>query len=177
MVTAQVTNNSFQKALPGFEYDTYKVGDSELRIPWRVLEETLAVDAETIHARFMSAIDEAVVCAVKGDGAPRARLPRGPATLVDGWTPGQFALLGVDFILGDDGDVYLIEFSKAPGIRDVPPFLEAQNRPLMTEALDLVLAARRHWIESDEAADASGASLRCALKPVAREWRLLPSCA
>ena len=61
---AHVTNNSFQKELPGFEYATYKVGDKELRIPWPALDETLAaktgVGAGEIHGRFMAAILDAV---------------------------------------------------------------------------------------------------------------------
>ena len=48
----------------------------------------------------------------------------------------MFSLLGVDFLLGAGGEPYLIEFSKAPGIRDVPPFLGEQNRALMRDALD-----------------------------------------
>ena len=83
------------------------------------------------------------------------------------------SLLGVDFILGEDGTPYLIEFSKAPGIRDVPPFLGVQNRELMRDALDVVLAARAHWLAHppESAPDASGAALRAALAPVAGSWR------
>ncbi|KAH8071457.1 hypothetical protein JL721_4436 [Aureococcus anophagefferens] len=140
---AHVTNNSFQKELPGFEYATYKVGDKELRIPWPALDETLAAKTDVgpgeIHGRFMAAILDAVEAGVKGEGCPRTRTKHGVAGLAERWAPGQFSLLGIDFILGEDGSPYLIEFSKAPGIRDVPPFLGVQNRELMTDALDLGL--------------------------------------
>jgi len=32
-----------------------------------------------------------------------------------GWTPGQFALLGVDFLLDDTGNVSIIEYTHTPG--------------------------------------------------------------
>ena len=174
---AHVTNNSFQKELPGFEYATYKVGDKELRIPWPALDETLAaktdVGADEIHGRFMAAILDAVEAGVKGEGCPRTRTKHGVAGLAERWAPGQFSLLGIDFILGEDGSPYLIEFSKAPGIRDVPPFLGVQNRELMTDALDLVLQARAFWLAHPPASGDDGAGLRAALRPYEGSWRPL----
>ena len=86
----------------------------------------------------------------------------------------------MDFILDADCKPYLIEFSKAPGIRETPAFLEAQNRALIPETLDLVLAARAHWLK-ESAADFDvcagsadpGAALREALESARGGWRHL----
>ena len=103
---------------------------------------------------------------------------RKAASLADGWRPGQFAFLGVDFILDSDHKPYLIEFSKAPGIRETPKFLEAQNRELVPETLDLVLAARAHWLKESAAdfdvcagAADPAAELKGALEEVRGGWR------
>jgi len=102
-----------------------------------------------------------------GHGAASTRAEEGTVRRHTRDETGQFALLGVDFLLGDDGTPYLIEFSKAPGIRDVPPFLGAQNRALVRDALDLALAARAHWLGG------GGAGLRTALEPVRGGWRFI----
>lgn len=144
---------------------------------WPALDETLAAKTDVgpgeIHGRFTAAILDAVEAGVKGEGCPRTRTKHGVAGLAERWAPGQFSLLGIDFILGEDGSPYLIEFSKAPGIRDVPPFLGVQNRELMTDALDLVLQARAFWLAHPPSSGDDGAGLRAALRPYEGSWRPL----
>jgi len=167
-----ITNNSFQKGLANFDYDTYKVLDGrELRIPWERLPPALGLDPNAVDALFMDAIRDAVGAALAGDATPAVWSPTRPKkNLADGWRRGQFAFLGVDFILGDDGRPYLIEFSKSPGVRDVPAFLGVQNTELMADLLDLVLAARTHWA-ADPAAPP--AALDAALARASGSWRRL----
>lgn len=172
---AHITNNSFQKSLDGFDYDTYKVKGKQLRIPWPVLGDTLEartdVSRDAVDAMLMAAILDAVRAGCQGDETPASRSKsNATAFLSDQWRPGQFAFLGVDFILGHDGRPYLIEFSKAPGVRDVPAFLGVQNRELMTDLLDLVLQARDHWRQPPGPAKPS---LKAALAPWRGSWKPL----
>ena len=97
--------------------------------------------------------------------------------LSDAWRPGQFAFLGVDFIMDADGRPYLIEFSKGPGIRETPPFLRDQNLALIPSMLDMVLAARAHWLKAGPVAFARAdrgaspeADLAAALEPHRGGW-------
>lgn len=108
-------------------------------------------EAHVTNHTFQKKIEgyDAVGAALKGDrgGSTRARSNR-TDFLSDDWRPGQFAFLGVDFIVDDAGEPYLIEFSKGPGIRDTPQFLYDQNVKLIPDMLAMVLAARGHWLQA-----------------------------
>ena len=150
---AHVTNHTFQKKIEGYDADADAVGDGSLRLPWAalgdVVERRTAKTRRGLDASFRDAVADAVGAALKGDrgGSTRARSNR-TDFLSDDWRPGQFAFLGVDFIVDDAGEPYLIEFSKGPGIRDTPQFLYDQNVKLIPDMLAMVLAARGHWLQA-----------------------------
>lgn len=174
---AHVTNHTFQKRLDGYDAAADAVDDAALRLPWGTLAELLGAG---VDGAFQSAVREALDAALLGDRDAASTHKRSRVTpkdfLSDGWRPGQFAFLGVDFILDADGRPYLIEFSKAPGIRETPPFLKAQNEVLIPAVLDLVLGARRHWLDSGPVAFISqgaadpAAALRESLEPHRGSW-------
>jgi hypothetical protein len=72
-----------------------------------------------------------------------AAVPR----LQRGWSRGQFALLGIDFLVRTDGTPVLIECTKSAGIRPSLDWLASQNRVLIHETLATMLDARAEWLE------------------------------
>lgn len=171
-------------SLEGFDAAADAVNDAALRLPWSTLgdlvEAATARTRESVDVALRDSVRAAVEAALAGDRAPGVTRARSGATaaLADGWRPGQFAFLGVDFIFDDSGDASLIEFSKAPGIRETPLFLRRQNETLIPNVLDLVLAARRHWLEMgptdfgarrDDGGD-PGVALKAALEPRRGGW-------
>eukprot|EP00941_MAST-03F_sp_MAST-3F-sp1_P005698 g5698.t1 len=65
--------------------------------------------------------------------------------LLKNWAQGQFALLGVDFVIDSQGHPWLIEFTKSAGIRGDVKWLELQNRSIISGTLDIMRSAREYW--------------------------------
>jgi hypothetical protein len=101
--------------------------------------------------------------------ATRQALCSAGSMLRRGWAPGQFSLLGIDFLVDASGHVWLLEFSFGPGLpvpslskahgamSEVPHWMGELHTELLNSTLAVLASARTRWEQSGELASSSTA--------------------